>query len=250
MWHSQWGAHRGEPHDSAAVKILLLEDDIRLRSLLTRGLHREGHAVDTVGLVEDARWMATEYDYDVAILDVMVPDGDGFSLCRELRAADRWVPVLFLTARDAVDDRVRGLDAGGDDYLVKPFAFTELLARLRSLARRGPASRAPTLRVGDLALDPATHRVTAGRRELDLTHRQFALLECFCRQPDVVLSRRDILDQVWDWAFEGSPRIVDVYVRSLREALGEGPERPVIHTLRGAGYALRSGPVQTATSGS
>jgi len=221
------------------VKILLLEDDLRLRSLMTRGLHREGHAVDEVGTIEDARWMVGECAYDVAILDVMVPDGDGFTLCRELRAMDQWVPVLFLTARDSVDDRVQGLDAGGDDYLVKPFAFTELLARLRSLARRGPATRAPMLRIGDLLLDPATHQVTAGERSVDLTHRQFALLECFCRQPDVVLSRADIMDQVWDWAFEGSPRIVDVYVRSLREVLGEGPERPVIHTVRGAGYALR-----------
>ncbi len=225
-----------------AVKILLLEDDLRLRSLVARGLHREGHAVDEVGTVEDARWMLAECAYDVAILDVMVPDGDGFSLCRELRTNDQRVPVLFLTARDSVDDRVRGLDAGGDDYLVKPFAFRELLARLRSLVRRGPATRAPVLRVGDLVLDPATHMVRIGDQTLDLTHRQFALLECLCRRPEVVMTRSDIIDQVWDWAFEGPPRIVDVYVRSLREVVGRGPERPVIHTVRGVGYALRRAP--------
>lgn len=221
------------------MRILLLEDDVRLRGLLLRGLTREGHAVDDVGLVEDARWLATENPYDVAILDVMVPDGDGFSLCRSLRADGYRVPVLFLTARDAVEDRVKGLDAGGDDYLVKPFAFIELLARLRSLSRRGPVERPAVLVAGDLVLDPATHRVTAGGRVLDLTPRQRSLLEAFIRQPDVVLSRQRILDQVWDWAFDGSPRIIDVYVRSLREAIGTGPERPRIETIRGAGYVLR-----------
>lgn len=227
------------------MRILLLEDDLRLRGLLVRGLVREGHAVDDVGLIEDARWLATENPYDVAILDVMVPDGDGFSLCRDLREAGWRVPVLFLTARDAVEDRVRGLDAGGDDYLVKPFALVELLARLRSLARRGPVERPAILVAGDVLLDPATHRVTAGGRLLDLTPRQRSLLEAFLRQPEVVLSRQRILDQVWDWAFDGSPRIIDVYIRSLREALGTGPERPRIETIRGAGYVLRVPPATT-----
>ncbi len=222
------------------MKILLLEDDLRLSGLLLRGLRREGHAVDHAASIEDGRWSATESVYDVMIFDVMLPDGDGYSLCRDLRTAGRWSPVLFLTARDAVEDRVRGLDAGGDDYLVKPFAFTELLARLRALTRRGTVERPAVLRVGDLEIDPAAHRVRAAGRDLELTSRQFTLLEFFARNADAVLSRSAILDHVWDWAFEGSPRIIDVYVRSLREALGEGPERPRIDTVRGTGYVLRS----------
>ncbi|MEO6578010.1 MAG: response regulator transcription factor [Candidatus Limnocylindria bacterium] len=222
------------------MKILLLEDDVRLSSLLLRGLRREGHAVDHAASIEDGRWSATESPYDAMIFDVMLPDGDGYSLCRDLRAAGRWSPVLFLTAREAVEDRVRGLDAGGDDYLVKPFAFTELLARLRALTRRGTVERPPVLRVGDLEIDPAAHRVRAAGRDLELTSRQFTLLEFFARNVDAVLSRSAILDQVWDWAFEGSPRIIDVYVRSLREALGKGPRRPRLETVRGAGYVLRS----------
>ena len=225
------------------MKLLLLEDDVRLSALLLRGLQREGHAVDHAASIEDGRWMATESPYDAMIFDVMLPDGDGYSLCRELRAAGRWAPVLFLTARDAVEDRVRGLDAGGDDYLVKPFAFTELLARLRALTRRGMVERPTVLQVGDLEIDPAAHRVRAGGRDLELTSRQFTLLEFFARNADAVLSRSAILDQVWDWAFEGSPRIIDVYVRSLREALGEGQQRPRLETVRGAGYVLRAPPV-------
>jgi len=224
------------------MKILLLEDDVRLSGLLLRGLRREGHAVDHAVSIEDGRWRATESPYDAMIFDVMLPDGDGYSLCRDLRSAGRWSPVLFLTARDAVEDRVRGLDAGGDDYLVKPFAFTELLARLRALTRRGTTERPTVLQVGDLEIDPAAHRVRADGRDLELTSRQFTLLEFFARNADAVLSRSAILDQVWDWAFEGSPRIIDVYVRSLREALGETPQRPRIETVRGAGYVLRSPP--------
>jgi two-component system OmpR family response regulator len=176
------------------------------------------------------------------IFDVMLPDGDGYSLCRDLRSAGRWSPVLFLTARDAVEDRVRGLDAGGDDYLVKPFAFTELLARLRALTRRGTVERPTVLQVGDLEIDPAARRARAAGRDLELTSRQFTLLEFFARNVNAVLSRSAILDQVWDWAFEGSPRIIDVYVRSLREALGEGQQRPRFETVRGAGYVLRAPP--------
>jgi two-component system OmpR family response regulator len=222
------------------MKILLLEDDLRLSGVLLRGLRREGHAVDHAASVEDGRWMATESPYDAMIFDVMLPDGDGYSLCRELRAAKQWSPVLFLTARDAVEDRVRGLDAGGDDYLVKPFAFTELLARLRALTRRGPVERPAVLQIGDLEVDPAAHRARAADRRLEITAREFTLLEFFVRNADVVLSRTAILDQVWDWAFEGSPRIIDVYVSSLRDAIGEGPLRPRIETVRGAGYVLRS----------
>jgi two-component system OmpR family response regulator len=224
------------------MKILLLEDDLRLSGLLLRGLRREGHAADHAANIEDGRWLATESVYDAMVFDVMLPDGDGYALCRDLRTAGRWSPVLFLTAREAVEDRVRGLDAGGDDYLVKPFAFTELLARLRALTRRGTVERPAVLHVGDLEIDPAGHRVRADGRDLDLTSRQFSLLEFFARNADAVLSRSAILDQVWDWAFEGSPRIIDVYVRSLREALGKAPQLPRIETVRGAGYVLRSPP--------
>jgi two-component system, OmpR family, response regulator len=231
------------------VKILMLEDDQRLRSVVIRGLHRAGHSVDVAGTVEEARWLLADGDHDVLVLDVMLPDGDGFALCRELRAAGDQSPVLMLTARDAVTDRVRGLDVGADDYLVKPFAFAELEARLRALGRRGPSDRSPTIVVGPLELDPAAHRATVDGHELSVPGRQFALLELFARRGDQVLSRTQILDQVWDWAFDGDPRIIDVYVRALRQALGPFPEAPRIATIRGVGYALRPGRVGAAKPG-
>jgi two-component system OmpR family response regulator len=170
----------------------------------------------------------------------MLPDGDGFSLCRELRSAGNWTPVLMLTARDAIDDRVRGLDVGADDYLVKPFAFAELFARLRALARRGSTERPIVLTSGDLCLDPATHEVVIGGKDFVLAGREFALLEYFLRHENEVLTRSRIIDEVWDWAFEGTPRIIDVYVRALRARLGRGAGTPQIETIRGVGYALRS----------
>jgi two-component system OmpR family response regulator len=221
------------------MKVLLLEDDTRLSELLARGLRRDGHAVDTAGSVQDARWLATESPHDVLVLDVTLPDGDGFSLCAELRAAECWTPVLMLTARDAIEDRVRGLDVGADDYLVKPFAFAELEARLRALARRGVTRRPTTLALGDVHLDPASRHVTVHERQLELTAREFAILEYFLRHPGEALSRSRIIEEVWDWAFEGTPRIVDVYVGSLRRALGRGAATPRFETVRGVGYALR-----------
>jgi two-component system OmpR family response regulator len=226
----------------AAMKVLLLEDDVRLAGLITRGLRRDGHAVDTAGTVEDARWLATESVYDVLVLDVMLPDGDGFSLCRELRSSGNWTPVLLLTARDAIDDRVRGLDVGADDYLVKPFAFAELFARLRALARRGTTERPNVLACGDLRLDPASRQVSVGGAPVPVVGREFALLEYFLRHENEALSRSRIIDEVWDWAFEGTPRIVDVYVRALRARLGDSPTIPRIETVRGIGYALRPPP--------
>jgi len=225
--------------DDGLVKILMLEDDVRLRAIVVRGLQRAGHVVDVAGTLEEARWLLAESRHDVLILDVMLPDGDGFGLCAELRAASDWTPVLMLTARDAVTDRVRGLDVGADDYLVKPFAFAELEARLRALDRRGPSDRPATVVVGSLELDPAARRASIDARRLDLTARQFALLEFFARRADQVLSRSVILDQVWDWAFDGDPRIIDVYVRALRQELASVPGGPWIETIRGAGYALR-----------
>jgi two-component system OmpR family response regulator len=221
------------------MKVLLLEDDVRLAGLITRGLRRDGNAVDTAGTVEDARWLAAESVHDVLVLDVMLPDGDGFSLCRELRSTGDWTPILLLTARDAIDDRVRGLDVGADDYLVKPFAFAELSARLRALARRGSTERPNVLACGDLRLDPAARQVTVGELPLPIVGREFALLEYFLRHENEVLTRSRIIDEVWDWAFEGTPRIIDVYVRALRSRLGRGPDRPRIETIRGVGYALR-----------
>jgi len=223
------------------MKILILEDDERLRAIIVRRLLRSGHAVDVAGTIEEARWLRSETTHDVLVLDVMLPDGDGFGFCRELRAAGDWSPVLMLTARDAVTDRVRGLDVGADDYLVKPFAFAELEARLRALDRRGPTDRPTSIVVGRLELDPASHRATVGSRELELTGRQFSLLEFFARRADQVLTRSQILDQVWDWAFEGDPRIIDVYVRALRRVLGEESGAPRLETVRGVGYALRPG---------
>ena len=226
-----------------AMKILLLEDDQRLGSVLVRALSRAGHSVDHVSTIAEARWAISESSHDVLVLDVMLPDGDGFSFCRELRAADDWSPVLLLTARSAVDDRVQGLDVGADDYLVKPFAFAELEARLRALARRGSSERPTSLIVGDLEIDPASRRALTGTRELRLSGREFSLLEFFARHADEVLTRSKIIEQVWDWAFDGDPRIIDVYVRSLRVALGTQPGTPRLETVRGVGYALRP-PVQ------
>ncbi len=222
------------------MKLLLLEDDVRLSGLLQRGLRGDGHAVDAAATIEDGRWLASEGSYDVLVLDVMLPDGDGFSLCAELRAAGNWAPVLMLTARGAVEDRVRGLDVGADDYLVKPFAFVELLARLRALARRGPSERPTVLVVGDLALDPASRRVTVCGDEVTFSSRQFALLEFLMRHRDEVVSRSMILERVWDWAYDGTSNIVDVYVRALRVRLGTGDGIPALETVRGAGYVLRS----------
>jgi two-component system OmpR family response regulator len=190
------------------MKALLLEDDIRLAGLISRGLRRDGHAVDMAATVEDARWLATESVYDVLVLDVMLPDGDGFGLCRELRSKGDWTPVLLLTARDAIDDRVRGLDVGADDYLVKPFAFAELFARLRALARRGSSERPNVLESGDLRLDPGSREVHVGRETLSLAGREFALLEYFLRHEGEVLTRSRIIDEVWDWAFEGTPNLI------------------------------------------
>jgi two-component system OmpR family response regulator len=222
------------------MKILLLEDDVRLAGIIARGLRREGHTVDTAATVQDARRFAAESVYHALVLDVMLPDGDGFAFCGDLRAAGNWTPVLMLTARDAITDRVRGLDVGADDYLIKPFAFAELFARLRALARRGSNERPNVLASGDLSLDPATRQVMVGQEPVSLTGREFALLEYLLRHVDEVLTRVRILDEVWDWAYEGTPRTIDVHVASLRVRLGRGPRTPRIETVRGVGYVLRS----------
>jgi two-component system OmpR family response regulator len=219
----------------APVRILVVEDEPKLADLLARGLREEGHAADVATEGEQALWMAQAAPFDAIVLDVMLPGIDGFEVCRRLRASEVWAPVLMLTARDAVEDRVSGLDAGADDYLVKPFAFDELLARLRALTRRAPAERPTTIEVGDLRLDPAAHRAWRSGVELDLSAKEFVLLELFMRNPGVVLSRGQLLDGAWDMSFERRSNIIDVYVRYLRGKIG----RDSIDTVRGRGYRLR-----------
>lgn len=221
------------------VHVLVVEDDLKMAGLLRRGLEHEGYAVDVVGTGAEALWAAEELTIDAVVLDVMIPSPDGFEVCRQLRRAGRWMPVLLLTARDSVSDRVAGLDAGADDYLVKPFAFDELFARLRALLRREPGERPTVLEVGDLRLDPASKVVHRGEVEVMLSAKELALLELFMRHPDEVLSRTQILDHVWDFAFEGTSNVVDVYVRYLREKLDRPFGRNTIETVRGHGYRLR-----------
>jgi two-component system OmpR family response regulator len=218
-----------------AVRILVVEDERKLADLLARGLREEGHAADVATEGEQALWMAQAAPFDAIVLDVMLPGIDGFEVCRRLRASDVWAPVLMLTARDAVEDRVTGLDAGADDYLMKPFAFDELLARLRALTRRAPNERPTMVEVGELRLDPAAHRAWCVEVELDLSAKEFALLELFMRNPGVVLSRDQLLDGAWDMSFERRSNIIDVYVRYLRGKIG----RASIETVRGRGYRLR-----------
>jgi two-component system, OmpR family, response regulator len=217
------------------MRVLVVEDEPKMAQLLARGLREEGHAADVAGSGEDALWMARAVDYDAIVLDVMLPGADGFETCRGLRAAEVWSPVLMLTARDAVEDRIAGLDVGADDYLLKPFSFGELLARLRALVRRAPAERPATLVVGALRLDPAARRAWRGTSELALSAKGFALLEAFMRRPGEVLSRNQLLDAAWDIGYKRRSNIVDVYVRSLREQVG----KRAIETVRGAGYRLR-----------
>jgi two-component system OmpR family response regulator len=219
----------------APVRILVVEDERKLADLLARGLREEGHAADIATEGEQALWMAQSAPFDAIVLDVMLPGIDGFEVCRRLRASDVWAPVLMLTARDAVEDRVSGLDAGADDYLVKPFAFDELLARLRALTRRAPTERPTMVEVGELRLDPAAHRAWRADVELDLSAKEFALLELFMRNPGIVLSRDQLLDGAWDMSFERRSNIIDVYVRYLRGKIG----RDSIDTVRGRGYRLR-----------
>ena len=223
------------------MRVLIIEDELRMASLIRRGLTKEGLAVDVATNGEDALWMAEAADYDVIVLDVMLPGISGFETCRQLRTNGVWAPVLMLTARDSVDDRVAGLDTGADDYLVKPFAFAELLARLRALARRGGDGERPSvLEVGDLRLDPAKHRVWRGTSEIRLSTKEFALLETFMRRPDEVLSRYDLLEHAWDFAYENRSNIIDVYVGHLRRKIDEPFERTSLETIRGAGYRLRA----------
>jgi len=224
---------------AVTMRVLVVEDEERMASLLRRALEEEGHAVDVARDGPEGVWLATENPYGAVVLDLMLPGFDGFEVCRRLRAAGVWAPVLMLTARDEIGDRVRGLDAGADDYLVKPFSLLELAARLRALARRDDRVRPVLLTAGDLKLDPAGKRAWRGELELDLSPKEFSILELFLRNPGVVLSRSQIIDAVWDFAYDGTSNIVDQYVAYLRRKIDRPFGRDDIETVRGMGYRLR-----------
>ena len=221
------------------MRALVVEDELKMAALIRRGLVEEGYAADVARTGEDAIDMARATPYDTIVLDVMLPGLDGFEVCRELRASGVWTPILMLTARDGVEDRVAGLDAGADDYLTKPFSFAELLARLRALARRGQAERPTVLVAGSLRLDPATRQVWRGDAGIELTAKEFALLETFLRRPGEALSRLDLLEHAWDYAYESRSNVVDVYVGYLRAKIDRPFGRRSIETVRGVGYRLR-----------
>jgi two-component system, OmpR family, response regulator len=222
------------------MRVLVVEDDVKMARLLHRGLSEDGAAVDVARTGEDALWMAGSAAYDAVVLDVMLPGIDGFETCRRLRDEDVWAPVLLLTARDSVEDRVAGLDGGADDYLTKPFSFAELSARLRALVRRGQPERPSVMSVGDLRLDPATRRVWRGDTEISLSPKEFALLEAFVRRPGEVLTRLELLEHAWDFNYENRSNVVDVYMRYLRRKIDRPFGVDTLETVRGAGYRLRA----------
>ncbi|HEY7631526.1 MAG TPA: response regulator transcription factor [Thermoleophilaceae bacterium] len=227
-----------ESGNMPGVRVLIVEDEPKMAGLIRRGLVEEGYAADIAATGEDALWMAGSHPYEAIVLDVMLPGADGFETCRRLRDEGVWTPVLMLTARDAVADRVCGLDAGADDYLTKPFSLAELYARLRALVRRGGVERPTELVAGDLRLDPASRRVRRGETEIELSPKEFALLETFMRRPGQVLSRLQLLEHAWDFAYENRSNVVDVYVRYLREKVDRPFGAVSIQTVRGVGYRL------------
>ncbi|MDX6733974.1 MAG: two-component system, OmpR family, response regulator, partial [Baekduia sp.] len=214
--------------------------EVKMASLIRRGLKADGMAADVAIKGEDALWMAASTEYDAIVLDVMLPGIDGFAVARKLREDGVWAPILMLTARDSVEDRVQGLDTGADDYLVKPFDFGELLARLRALARRSATTPQPVLRVGDLSLDPASHRVARGDTEIELSSKEVQILEVFMRHPGEVLSRLQVLERAWDASYENRSNIIDVYIRYLRQKIDRPFGVETLETVRGAGYRLRA----------
>jgi two-component system, OmpR family, response regulator len=222
------------------MRVLVVEDDVKMAGLIRRGLRSDGMAADVAATGETALWMAGSTDYDAIVLDVMLPGMDGFDVCKRLREDGRWAPVLMLTARDAIEDRVQGLDTGADDYLTKPFSFAELSARLRALVRRGPVERPTVLEAGDLHLDPAARRVWRSETEIELSAKEFALLETFMRRPGETLDRFQLLEHAWDYDYENRSNVVDVYVRYLREKVDRPFGVESIQTVRGAGYRLRA----------
>jgi two-component system OmpR family response regulator len=221
------------------MKVLVVEDELKMASLLLRGFRSNGHAADVTRAGEDAVWMAAAARYDAIVLDVMLPGMDGFETLARLREQGRWTPVLMLTARDAVEDRIAGLDVGADDYLTKPFSFAELLARLRAIVRRGEVERPTILEVGDLRLDPATHQVWRGTTEIELTGKEFALLEAFMQRAGEVITRDQLLEQAWDMGYDNRSNVIAVYVNYLRDKIDRPFGASSLETVRGAGYRLR-----------
>jgi len=228
--------------DDGPMKVLVVEDELKMASLLLRGLRNSGYAADVSRTGEDAVWMTAATRYDAIVLDVMLPGMDGFATLAELRQQGRWTPVLMLTARDSIEDRIAGLDVGADDYLTKPFSFAELLARLRAIVRRGEVERPTVLEVGDLRLDPATRQAWRGTAEVELTAKEFALLEAFMRRPEEVLSRDYLLEQAWDMGYDNRSNVIAVYVNYLRDKIDRPFGAASLETVRGAGYRLRRDP--------
>jgi two-component system OmpR family response regulator len=226
--------------DNCPMRILVVEDEPKIAALLRRGLAEEGHPTDVATSGEDALWMTRSHDYDAIVLDVMLPEIDGFETCRRLRGDGVWSPVLMLTARNAIADRVAGLDVGADDYLAKPFSFDELLARLRALRRRRPAERPSVLEVGSLTLDPATRKLRRDGTEIALSLKEFALLEALMRCSGQVLSRYQLLEQAWDRDYDNRSNVVDVYISYLRDKIDRPFGTHAIETVRGVGYRLRA----------
>jgi two-component system OmpR family response regulator len=222
------------------MRLLIVEDDAPTADLVRRALEREGYAVDLVGDGDSALWAVGERPYAAVVLDRMIPSPDGIEVLRRLRDGRNWVPVLLLTARDAVTDRVEGLDAGADDYLIKPFAIAELAARVRALVRRAPTERPLRLTVGELELDPATHQAWRAGEPLALTARAFAVLEYLMRRAGEVVTRADMIEHVWDFAAEGGSNVVDAYVRRVRQVVDEPHDEHLIETVRGVGYRLKA----------
>jgi DNA-binding response OmpR family regulator len=220
------------------VRILVVEDDKRLAGSVKRGLEHEGYAVDVALDGMEGKWLATEQQYDAIVLDIMLPGLNGYRVCAELREAGNWTPILMLTAKNGEYDEAEALDTGADDFLSKPFSFVVLLARLRAVIRRGRRERPTRIEVGDLRLDPAARRCWRGEREIPLTAREFAVLEYLASRADEVVTKRDLLEHVWDFEFEGDPNIVEVYVARIRRKLDGPREPPIIDTVRGAGYRL------------
>ncbi len=222
------------------MRILVVEDERRLAGIIKRGLVEEGYSVDTAYDGEEAQYMAETSLYDCVVLDVMLPRKDGVKVCQELRANRVNVPILMLTAKDTVEDRVKGLDAGADDYLVKPFAFGELLARIRALLRREALSKTPKLQVGDLVMDTLAREAWRGQRKIELTTKEYAILEYFMRHPNMVITRTMLEENAWDYEFDSMSNVIDVYIRRLRRKIDDDGADSLIQTVRGAGYRLRS----------
>jgi DNA-binding response OmpR family regulator len=222
------------------MKLLVVEDEKQLAGIIKRGLVEEGYSVDNAFDGEEAQYMAETMPYDLMILDVMLPRKDGINVCRDLRTKNQNLPILMLTAKDSVEDRVRGLDSGADDYQVKPFAFAELLARIRALLRRETVAKTPKLQVGDLTLDTVTREVWRKDKKIELTTKEYSILEYFMRRPNAVITRTMLEENIWDCDFDGVSNVIDVYIRRLRRKFDEDGEDGIIQTVRGAGYRLRA----------